>query len=339
MFRLLAKSLPVVLVVSILAFAVAPAALAGNPSSGVLSSPDGDRGGASGHSTLCSGGGDDKSGNSNNCNVAGPINSASMASVQFSQVAIGAAQAQAPVARASQPAVAGGVMAAPLRPQTQPQAQPAAQAPVQGGQATIVVANNFKVPMTFRVDSSSFTIQPGNGQIVTLSAGNHTYMGAVAGWEGVNGTISLPAGQTFSILARPGRIDSGFDVNGKPNDSRSLATGLTWVEWWQGPAGNRLPVQNPGSGAGALVLENYLGTSLNVTSGLNDVYNIAPFGRVELIKIASPVIFTISAALKSPETSLNGAINLAPGQISVLTLNLDGNGNLYKTLVPSGQFQ
>jgi hypothetical protein len=79
MFRLFAKSLPVVLAGALLAFGVAPAAMAGNPSSGIMSTHES----ASknhGHSTLCSGSKSDNDpvanpldtshnhhGNSNNC--------------------------------------------------------------------------------------------------------------------------------------------------------------------------------------------------------------------------------------------------------------------------------
>jgi len=101
-----AKSLPVVLVVALLAFGVAPAALAGNPSSGIMGT-DASSSGAHGHSTLCGGSSDvdhGRHGNSNNCPPPAP---ASPAVIQYT-----------PVVVAPSPVPAPAVAAAPAQPQT-----------------------------------------------------------------------------------------------------------------------------------------------------------------------------------------------------------------------------
>jgi len=210
-----------------------------------------------------------------------------------------------------------------------------------GDQATMVISNSFNAGMTFTLDGTAYTIAPGSGLVITVPAGKHTYAGNIPGWENASGTINLPAGQTFSLMARTGRIDSIFDAKGNVLDPSSFQYGLTWMEFWQGPAGNRLPVQAPTDGTSALVFEHYLGSSLDVDSGFNYIYSVLPYGRLELIKPATPVRYTVSAALISDkaQTGVNGVIGLAPGQVSALAFGLDSGGNMTITDLPASSLQ
>jgi hypothetical protein len=154
-------------------------------------------------------------------------------------------------------------------------------------------------------------------------------MGAIAGWPSVSGNIALPAGQTFSIAAHIGQFGQVFDAKGNVIDQSTYPSTLVFVELMWGPAGTKLPVQNPPAGYGALVLDNNMATDVTLVLGHDFQSTLPANGRLELIMLPTQVRFTASGALSSWESTNNGVAELAAGQVTALALNANYNASLH----------
>jgi hypothetical protein len=181
--------------------------------------------------------------------------------------------------------------------------------------------------MTFTLDGTSYTVPASTGQLaLTVAPGTHTYVGTVQGWPSASGQIDLPAGQTCFFFARFGRSDSVVDQNGKPLDTSAYQYTLVFAMFWQGPAGNRLPVQAPSAGESALVFENNIAADVTLEVGPGVQYLIPAGGRLELLKLPSPVRFSAGAAWSNWQSGVGGVAQMAgPGQVAALALSADTN--------------